>query len=139
MCYDPFSGVHGGKCVIHSFGASKEAYHAESWRMDKPSQEERYNKKAENSFWERRAKRRKQLKEEYERLLKKRLFEKKLYEKRVYEKKLQQKKYEAKVAKGKAEQKQQMQEWNQNTRRQALDIYEESSVVEDMEFIDFMG
>ena len=74
MCYDPFSGVHGGKCVIHSFGASKEAYHAESWRMDKPSQEERYNKKAENSFWERRAKRRKQLKEEYEILLKKRLF-----------------------------------------------------------------
>lgn len=139
MYCDPFSSRYGGKCVIHSFGAAKETYRAESWRMDEPNREKYYNKKAENSFWERRAKRRKQLKEEYERLLKKRFYEKKLYEKYIYEKKLQQKKYEAKVGKGKAEEKQQMQKQNQSIRRQALGIYEESSVVEDMEFVDFMG
>lgn len=99
------------KYVIHTFGAAKEAYRGESFRMDCEKDRERYNRKAENSFWEQRAKRRKQLKKEYEKLLKKRLLEKKFYEKQIYEKKLQGKKYEAGVAQRKVEANQQSQEW----------------------------
>lgn len=140
ICYDPWSGRCGGKYVIHSFGATKEAYRGESWRMDCEKDKERYNRKAENSFWERRAKRRKQLKEEYEKLLKKRLLEKKLYEKHVYEKKLQQKKYEAGVAKSKAEANRQSREWYDKKQMQASSLYEENSIAEPMESgTNFMG
>lgn len=138
LCYDPWSGS-SGKYVIHSFGASKEAYHAESWRMDTQKERDRYNQKSKDSFWERRARRRKQLKKQYEKLLQKRLFEKKLYEKKVYERKLQARRYEASVAKSKIETKRQSQEWYQKKQLQATVLYEENSIVETSESMNIMG
>lgn len=136
--YDPWGGS-SGKYVIYSFGASKEAYRVESWRMDGQNEWDRYNRKAENNFWERRAKRRKQRKEEYEKLLKKRLLDKKLYEKKVYEKKLQQKQYEEGVAKSKVEAKRQSEEWYHNKQVQALAFYEKNVIMETVEGTNFIG
>lgn len=138
MCWDPWSG-NSGKYVIHSFGASKEVYRAESWRMEEPNGRDRYNRKSEDSFWERRARRRKQLKKQYEKLLKKRLLEKKLYEKKVYERKLQQRRYESKVAKGKVEANQQSKEWYLKKQLQATISYEENSIIENPENTTFIG
>ena len=137
MCYDPWGS--SGKYVIHSFGASKEAYRGESWRMEEPDGKDRYNQKSKNSFWERKARRRKQLKEQYEKLLRKRLLEKKFYEKKIYERKLQQRKYETDVIENKITANQQSKEWYQKKQWKATTLYEESSIIEMPDTMNLMG
>lgn len=75
---DPWSSYCGGKYSIFYFGATKEEYHGESWRMgyQNGKGESIFNRKAEESYWERRAKRRKKLKEQYEEFEKKKAIEK---------------------------------------------------------------
>lgn len=65
---DPWSGMCGGSFTIHHFGAAKEEYHGEGWRMGFQGGKGKsyFDKKAEDSFWERRMKRKKQLKEFWE-------------------------------------------------------------------------
>ncbi len=69
-CYDPWSGTCGGKFSIFKFGATKEEYHAQTWRLgfNNGSGDRVYREKAKDSFWERRKKRRKELLEQLEEL-----------------------------------------------------------------------
>lgn len=62
---DPWSSMCGGSFTIHHFGATKEEYHGEGWRMGFQGGKGKsyFDKKAEDSFWERRMKRKKQRKE----------------------------------------------------------------------------
>lgn len=68
---DPWSGMCGGKYTVLSFGAGKEQYHGESWRAGylNGSGSRLFQKKSEDSFWEHRAQRRKELAEQYEEIL----------------------------------------------------------------------
>lgn len=68
---DPWSGMCGGKYVILYFGAQKELSRGESWRAGylNGSGNRLFEKKSENSFWERRTQRRKELAEQYEQIL----------------------------------------------------------------------
>lgn len=78
--HDPWSGICGGKFSIFHFGATKEEYHGESWCMGYRHGNGKtfFDKKAKDSFWERRAKRRKERLEQL-----KELDEKKAIAKRV--------------------------------------------------------
>lgn len=71
MSRDPWSGMCGGKYVVLSFGSSKEQSRGESWRAGflNGSGNKLFNKKSQNSFWERRAQRRKELAKQYEEML----------------------------------------------------------------------
>lgn len=57
--YDPWSEVCGESFTIHRFGATKEEYRADSWYLGYQKGRGRaiYEKEAEESFWEKRAKR----------------------------------------------------------------------------------
>lgn len=68
QCPDLWSGVSGSKYMIFRFGENKEEFRAESRRMGFRSGNEYkpFNSKGEESFWERREKRRKQLNEDIE-------------------------------------------------------------------------
>ena len=57
--YDPWSEVCGESFTIHRFGASKEDYRADRWYLGYQKGRGRaiYEKEAEESFWEKRAKR----------------------------------------------------------------------------------
>lgn len=67
---DPWSGMCGGKYVILHFGDTKEQSRGESWRAGlNGSGNKLFNQKSKDSFWERRAQRRKELQEQYEELL----------------------------------------------------------------------
>lgn len=57
--YDPWSEVCGESFTIHRFGATKEEYRADSWYTGYQKGRGRaiYEKEAEESFWEKRAKR----------------------------------------------------------------------------------
>lgn len=62
QCPDPWSGVCGGKFAVFYFGATKEESHGESWRLGfrNGNGQKLFNEKAQDSFWERRQKRRKE-------------------------------------------------------------------------------
>lgn len=77
---DPWSGVSGGKFVIFHFGATKEECRTEIWRLGFRSGNgyRQFNEKSEDSFWERRAKRRKQLKEELDKMQEKKAIAKQM-------------------------------------------------------------
>ena len=69
-CYDPWSSTCGGKFMVFHFGATKQDYRSEIWNLGFRHGNDRkiYEKKAEDSFWERRKKRRKELLEQLEEL-----------------------------------------------------------------------
>lgn len=75
---DPWSSYCGGKYSIFYFGGTKDEYRGESWRMGYQNGrgESIFNRKAEESYWERLAKRRKRRKEQYEEYEKKKAIEK---------------------------------------------------------------
>lgn len=67
--HDPWANVCGGSFTIHRFGASKEEYRGESWYTGFQGGKGRalFETEAEESFWEKRAKRHKKyLKEQQE-------------------------------------------------------------------------
>lgn len=68
---NPFAMMCGGSFVMHSFGATKEEYHGESWNkgFQNGKQESLLSKKTKDSFWERRMRRQKLMQEQYERQL----------------------------------------------------------------------
>lgn len=68
MSRDPWSGMCGGKYMVLSFGATKEQSRVESWRAGylNGSGSKLFQKKSQNGFWERRAKRMEELQEMYE-------------------------------------------------------------------------
>lgn len=68
---DPWSGMCGGKYVVLSFGSEKEQSRGECWRAGylNGSGNKLFAQKSKNSFWERRAQRRKELAEQYEEML----------------------------------------------------------------------
>lgn len=67
---DVWSGVCGGKFSVFYFGATKEESRGESWRLGfrHGNGERIYEEKSKDSFWERRLKRRKELKAQLEEL-----------------------------------------------------------------------
>lgn len=78
--YDPWGARNGGKYVVFYFGATKEECRVESWRPnDRDEERERlFCKKAKDSFWERRRKRRKALLAMYEELAEKKALSKRM-------------------------------------------------------------
>lgn len=68
MCPDQWSGTSGGKFVIFRFGADRNEFRSDVWRIGFRGGNgyRQFNEKSEDSFWERREKRRKLLKEELE-------------------------------------------------------------------------
>lgn len=54
---DPWSGITGGRFVIHHFGASKEEYRGDSWNLNENGGmgQSIFNASAKKSFWQRRS------------------------------------------------------------------------------------
>lgn len=54
---DPWSGITGGRYVIHHFGASKDEYRGNSWNLDENGGmgQSIFNATAKKSFWQRRS------------------------------------------------------------------------------------
>lgn len=77
---NPWAGICGGSYVVHNFGASKEEYSGQSWHAgyQNGKGESLFNQKAEDSFWERRMQRSKELMEQLEELQAKRMLDKRL-------------------------------------------------------------
>lgn len=77
---NPWAGICGGSYVVHNFGATKEEYSGQSWHAgyQNGKGESLFQQKAENSFWERRIQRRKELQEQFEELQKKRMLDKRM-------------------------------------------------------------
>ena len=61
--FDPWAERCGGSFIIHRFGETESEYRGESWRKDIVGGKSRYDKTAEESFWERRKKRKKRIEE----------------------------------------------------------------------------
>lgn len=80
QAYDPWGAGNGGKYVVFYFGAAKEACRVESWRPNcrDEEQERIFRRKAKDSFWERRRKRRKALLAMYEELADKKALSKRM-------------------------------------------------------------
>lgn len=57
--HDPWSGICGGRYVVHYIGATKEEYRGQSWypAYQNGRGESLFQEKAKGSFWERRLKR----------------------------------------------------------------------------------
>lgn len=53
---DPWSGICGGKYVVHFFGATKEEYHGHSWYPEYAggTGKDLFNAKSKDSFWKKR-------------------------------------------------------------------------------------
>ena len=68
--YDPWANLCGGSYQIHSFGATKDEYHGEGWYKGyrNGKGEDLFDTKAEDSFWERRMRRKKWRKIQQEKL-----------------------------------------------------------------------
>ncbi|MCI8484958.1 MAG: hypothetical protein HFH41_11575 [Lachnospiraceae bacterium] len=77
---NPWAGIAGGSYVVHNFGATKEEYSGQSWYAGYQNGKggSLFHQRAENSFWERRVERRKQLQEQFEELQQKRALDKRL-------------------------------------------------------------
>lgn len=86
--YDPWSGICGGSYVIHSFGATKDDYRGVSWYKNADRGEELFRKKSKDSFWERRMRHKKRMKEldkkHQAQKWKMSEMQKKMYEKEMY-------------------------------------------------------
>ncbi|MCH5265690.1 MAG: hypothetical protein J1F02_07300 [Lachnospiraceae bacterium] len=70
---DPFANMCGGSFSVHYFGATKGEYHGHGWYkgFQNGRGESLFNKEAKDSFWERRLRHKKLMKEQYERWLEK--------------------------------------------------------------------
>ncbi len=86
QAYDPWGAGNGGKYVVFHFGATKEECRVESWRprYRDEEQERLFRKKAKDSFWERRRKRRKALLAMYEELADKKALSKRMAVSKYY-------------------------------------------------------
>ncbi|MBD5458373.1 MAG: hypothetical protein HDR27_07370, partial [Lachnospiraceae bacterium] len=86
QAYDPWGARNGGKYVIFHFGATKEECRVESWRPSYRDEEREraFRKKAKDSFWERRRKRRKALLAMYEELADKKALSKRMAVSKYY-------------------------------------------------------
>lgn len=86
QAYDPWGARNGGKYVIFYFGATKDECRVESWRPSYRDEERErlFRKKAKDSFWERRRKRRKALLAMYEELADKKALSKRMAVSRYY-------------------------------------------------------
>lgn len=71
MSRDPWSGLCGGKYSVLYFGSEKEQSRGECWRAGylNGSGNKLFEQKSKNSFWARRAQRRKELAQQYEEML----------------------------------------------------------------------
>ena len=77
---NPWTGICGGIYAVHNFGASKEEYSGQSWHKgyQNGKGESLFQQKAEDSFWERRIRRSKELQERFEELQEKRMLDKRM-------------------------------------------------------------
>lgn len=77
---NPWAGICGGRYVVHTFGATKEEYSGQSWHAgyQNGKGESLFWQKAEDSFWERRIQRSKELQEQFEELQAKRMLDKRM-------------------------------------------------------------
>ena len=74
--YNAWGPLYGGTYSVEYFGAAKEDYRGYSWSKNAQNSRKAYKSRSEDSFWERRRKRKKQLKKEYEEWLDKKALEK---------------------------------------------------------------
>lgn len=86
MSNDPWSGVCGGKFSVFYFGATKEEYRGESWRLGfrNGRGESIFQEKSKDSFWERRKKRREELLAQLEELEDKKAIAKRIAKSEYY-------------------------------------------------------
>lgn len=87
MRYDPLGNCCGGKYVTLSFGASREGYREECWRPPCVEDERRQQELVDREN-QRKAERKRRLKEQYKKLLEKRALEKHIFEKKLQQKRL---------------------------------------------------
>lgn len=68
-CRDPWSGICGGKYVVHFVGATKEEYRGQSWypQYQNGTGKNLFDQKSEGSFWQRRMDRHREYQKQYER------------------------------------------------------------------------
>lgn len=132
MFNDPWSSSCGGKYAIFYFGATKEESRGESWRSGYQggNGKKLYNEKSQDSFWERKAERKRRLEEQY----------KEMQEKKVLAEKLQQRQYYAELTENKAENSQLLTSWN-NERQlaQASAAYETNVTIDFTEGNNYVG
>lgn len=94
--HDPWANLCGGSFTIHHFGADKEAYHGESWfkGFQNGKGQTLFDKKSKDSFWERRLRHKKLMKQQLERWQEKRWLEnkklQKMYEEEMYQRSVEQ-------------------------------------------------
>ena len=81
--YDPWSSMYGGKFTYFRFGATKEEYRCETWRMGFRNGNRERNEDGE-SFWERRKRRRKELLEELKEMDEKKAIAKRIAQSEYY-------------------------------------------------------
>lgn len=91
--YDPVGGTYGGKYSVHYFGATKEEYRGHSWNKENPRN--RSDDCAREYARRKRAKRKRMLKELYEKHLEKKRKLKELYEEHLEKKQLMEELYDA--------------------------------------------
>lgn len=84
--HDPWANLCGGSYAVHTFGATKEDYHGEGWfkGYQNGRGQTLFDQKAKDSFWERRVRHKKLLKEQQERWQEKKWIEDKRLQK-MYE------------------------------------------------------
>lgn len=84
--HDPWANLCGGSYAVHTFGATKEHYHGEGWfkGYQNGRGQTLFDQKAKDSFWERRVRHKKLLKEQQERWQEKKWIEDKRLQK-MYE------------------------------------------------------
>lgn len=115
--YNPWGPLYGGTYSVEFFGATKEEYRGYSWSKNAQNSRKAYRSKAEDSFWERRKKRKKQLKKQYEEWLDKKALEKRRLQEELLET----------TAIEKSEKERMMQPWNaEKQMSQASAAYEAS-------------
>lgn len=89
--HDPWANLCGGSFTVHHFGATKEEYHGESWfkGYQNGRGQTLFDEKAEDSFWERRLRHKKLMKEQRERWQEKKWLDskrlQKMYEEEMYQ------------------------------------------------------
>lgn len=94
MTNNPWSAICGGGYTVHYIGASPEEYRGEGWYAgyQNGNGKSLYSKKAENSFWERRAENQKRLEKQLKKQQEKKRLQEKAMEEAAYEKYIMQKK-----------------------------------------------
>lgn len=93
--HDPWANLCGGSYAVHTFGATKEEYHGEGWFKGYQGGrgQNLFDEKAEDSFWERRLRHKKLMKEQRERWREKKWMEdqrlQKMYEQEMINRSLE--------------------------------------------------